>query len=253
VQIVVVRHGQSTNNVRYAAATAAGSRAVAAGDRRMTGDPRHYPGRVPDPALSTLGTRQAEALGRALARTLRDGRPSFAPTHLYASATTRAVQTARPLAEVTGLPVMVHPDTYEVGGIHTFDPQTRTRRASPGATLQELRKHCRVLEALPGVFTTPGQRWSGGLETEDHQALPRARRVLASLRAVHDPDDVVIVVSHQYFSQFVLAAAFGWTGPPWHRFRLDNTGHLSLRLDDQGAFIDWINRVDHLDPADVTN
>jgi 2,3-bisphosphoglycerate-dependent phosphoglycerate mutase len=63
----------------------------------------------------------------------------------------------------------------------------------------------------------------------------------------------VTVVSHQYFSQFVLAAALGWGGPPWRRFRIDNTGHLSLRLDDGHARVDWVNRVDHLDPADVTN
>jgi broad specificity phosphatase PhoE len=250
VQIVVVRHGQSTNNARYAAATGTASGPGAAGTRGgRTGKVRHYPGRVPDPALSTLGVRQADALGKALL----DGRAGFVPTHLYASATTRAVQTARPLAEVTGLPVVLHPDAYEVGGIHTFDPQTNTRRANPGATFQELREHCRTVEALPGLFSTPGQPWDGGLEAEDHQALPRAGRFLASLRGAHGPDDVVTVVGHQHFSQFVLAAAFGWTGPPWRRFRVDNTGHLSLHLDDGDALVDWINRVDHLDPADVTN
>ena len=35
--------------------------------------------------------------------------------------------------------------------------------------------------------------------------------------------------------------------------RVDNTGHLSLNVDDGRAGVDWVNRVDHLDPADVTN
>jgi len=101
-------------------------------------------------------------------------------------------------------------------------------------------------------FHAPDAPWGGGLEARDEQALPRAHRLLAWLRERHGPDDVVIVVSHQYFSQFVLAAAFGWSGPPWRRFRIDNTGHLSLRLNGH-ARVEWVNRVDHLDPVDVTN
>jgi 2,3-bisphosphoglycerate-dependent phosphoglycerate mutase len=248
VQIVLVRHGQSTNNARYAGAVAAGLGA-GEGEGQIPAELRYYPGRVPDPGLSPLGVRQAEALGKALL----GERAPFAPTHLYASLVTRAVQTARPLAEASGLPVVLHPDAYEVGGIHTFDPQTCTRQARPGATLQQLREHCRSVQAPPGLFQAPDQPWSGGLETRDEQALPRAHCLLAWLRETHGPDDVVIVVSHQYFSQFVLAAAFGWGGPPWRRFRIDNTGHLSLHLDDRHGSIDWVNRVDHLDPADVTN
>lgn len=248
MQIVFVRHGQSTNNARYTEAVAAGL-ATNTGEGQIAAEVRQYPGRVPDPLLSAVGVRQAQALGKALL----DGRAPFTPTHLYASPTTRAVQTARPLTEATGLPVMLHPDAYEVGGIHRFDPQAGVRTAHPGATLRELREHCDAVQAPPGLFDTPDQPWAGGLETDDEQALPRAERLLASLRAAHGPGDVVVVVSHQYFSQFVLATVFGWAGPPWRRFRVDNTGHLSLRLYDGRAGVDWVNRVDHLDPADVTN
>jgi broad specificity phosphatase PhoE len=248
VQIVLVRHGQSTNNAQHAEALAAGLTA-GSGEGQAAAHVRDYPGRVPDPALSVLGVRQA----RALASAVVDRRIAFAPTHLYASATMRAVQTAQPLAEVTGLPVVVHPDAHEVGGIHLFDPQTRTRQARPGATLQELREHCPSVHAIPGLFDSPDQPWHGGIETEDEQALPRAKRFLAWLVQAHRRGDVVLVVSHQYFAQFVVAAAFGRARPPWRRFRLDNTGHLSLRLDAGSAFLDWVNRLDHLDPTEVTN
>lgn len=249
MQIVIVRHGQSTNNARHAEALLSGPGAPETREVQIAAEVRDYPGRVADPALSAQGVRQAESLGRALA----DGRTPFAPTHLYASATTRAVQTARPLAEATGLPVVLHADAYEVGGIYLFDPRTCTRQPRPGATLRELREHCPSLEPTPGLFDAPDQRWSGGLETEDEQALPRAVRFLTELGRAHGPDDVVMVVGHQYFCQFVMAAALGWATPPWRRFRLDNTGHLSLRLDGGCATIDWVNRVDHLDPSEVTN
>jgi 2,3-bisphosphoglycerate-dependent phosphoglycerate mutase len=248
MQLILVRHGQSTNNVRLADAVAARA-GRNTNDEQIAADTSHYPGRVPDPSLSALGRRQAEALGRALL----DERPPFTATHLYASPTTRAVQTARPLADATRRPVLLHPDAYEVGGIHVFDPPTRTRQARPGATLTELLQRCPSVQAPPGLFRAPGEPWSGGLETRDDQAVPRAQRFLAQLRAAHGPDDVVLVVTHQYFTQFVLAAAFGWDGPPWRRFRLDNTGHLSLSLGDGPASVDWANRVEHLDPEDVTN
>ncbi|MDO0911051.1 histidine phosphatase family protein [Streptomyces sp. DT2A-34] len=248
MQLILVRHGQSTNNVRLAEAMAAGLGRNQT-DEQIAPDVSHYLGRVPDPPLSALGMRQAEALGRALL----DERTPFTPTHLYASPTTRAVQTVRPLADAARRPVLLHPDAYEVGGIHVFDPPMRTRQARPGATLMELLQHCPAVEAPPGLFHSSDEPWSGGLETQDEQAVPRAQRLLARLREAHGPDDVVLVVTHQHFSQFVLAAVLGWDGPPWQRFRLDNTGHLSLRFGDGPASVDWVNRVEHLNPEDISN
>jgi 2,3-bisphosphoglycerate-dependent phosphoglycerate mutase len=248
VQLVLVRHGQSSNNALYAEAVAA-ERAANTAVRRAAADLRYLRGRVADPPLSALGVRQAQTLGAAF----RSGGAPFTPTHLYASPTMRAVQTVSPLAEATSLRVVLHPDAYEVGGVHLFDPQTGTRQARPGATFQELRERCPVIETTPGLFPASDQPWSGGLETHDEQALPRAQRLLTALRAAHGHDDVVLLVSHQHFSQFVIAAVLGYAAPPGQRFRIDNTGHLSFRLDDGPGRIDWVNRVDHLDPADITN
>ncbi|MEU8834416.1 histidine phosphatase family protein [Streptomyces sp. NBC_01717] len=248
MQLILVRHGQSTNNVRLAEALAAGLRGSPAYER-ITADVNHYRGRVPDPPLSALGMRQAEALGRALL----DERAPFTPTHLYASPTIRAVQTVRPLADAARRPVLLQPDAYEVGGIHVFDPPTRTRQARSGATLMELLQHCPSAEAPPGLFHASDEPWSGGLETQDEQAGPRAQRLLARLREAHEPDDVVLLVTHQHFSQFLLAAALGLDGPQGQRFRLDNTGHLSLRFDGGPAGLDWLNRVEHLEPEDISN
>ncbi|GAB6898083.1 histidine phosphatase family protein [Kineosporia succinea] len=253
MQLVLVRHGQSANNAAFIAATA-----------RQQAQPREEPddeadriaeelsvyrGRVPDPLLTDLGTRQAQALGEAL----KAGRLPFAPTHLYASPMSRAVATARPLAEVSGLPVVLQPDAYEVGGIQNIDLSVGTRSARPGATLPELQILGGAVQAPPGLFPADDQPWSGGFEVSPDEALPRARRMLTTLFRAHQADDVVVVVSHQFFAQFVLAAALGLETEPWRRFRVDNAGHLSLRLGPDEAITEWVNRVDHLDPADISN
>lgn len=245
VRLVIVRHGQSSNNAAYARHAAASVAAVP----QTTRSAWEYEGRVPDPPLTDLGVRQAVALGAALA----DGRAPFVPTHLYSSLTTRAVQTARPLAEATGLPVVLRPDLHEVGGIHEFDAATGTRHPRPGATLRALRAENPAVVPGPGVMTDEDEPWHGGVEATDELAVPRAAGLLADLRAAHGPDDVVVLVSHQYFAQFLLAPLVGFSGPPWQRFRIDNTAHAHLHLREDGARVAWVNRHDHLAPSDVTN
>ena len=64
---------------------------------------------------------------------------------------------------------------------------------------------------------------------------------------------MVGLVSHQYFGQFVLAAVLGLGGPPWRRFRIDNTAHVAIDFVGAHPQIAWVNRCDHLAPCDVTN
>ncbi len=250
MQLVLVRHGQSANNLSYALEQAR-KRERAAEDpgAEIVEETLKWPDRVPDPTLTERGLRQARALGAALS----SDRPPFVPTHLYASPTLRAVATARPLAEATGLPLTLQPEGYEVGGIQRFDELTGVREGVPGATLAELQKHGGVLQAPPGLFPAEGEPWSGGYEEDYQPAFARGQRVVSSLLLAHRLEDVVVLVSHQFFAQFVIAAAFGWDFLPGRGFRVDNTGHLSLRMVEGKTEAEWINRVDHLDPADVTN
>ncbi|MBT0771960.1 histidine phosphatase family protein [Kineosporia sp. J2-2] len=255
MQLVLIRHGQSVNNANYSVhlqATAGGRQQKQTATQegaRIAEEVTLYPKRVPDPVLTDLGSRQAGALAAAQAA----GRLPFTPTHLYASPMLRAVQTARPLSAATGLPVLLLPDAHEVGGVQQVDPITGERTAVPGATLEELRRHGGDVVPQPGVFPAAGRPWHGGFEPELEAALPRARRVLSGLLGTHRHDDVVALVSHQFFAQFLLAAALGWDSPPWRRFRVDNTGHVSLRMEHGEAVAEWVNRVDHLAPADVSN
>jgi 2,3-bisphosphoglycerate-dependent phosphoglycerate mutase len=250
MQLVLVRHGQSANNLSYALEQARKrQREAEEPGAEIVEEVLGWPNRVPDPTLTDLGIRQAQALGAALS----SERPPFVTTHLYASPTLRAVATVRPLAEATGLPVVLQPEGYEVGGIQDFDERTGVREARPGATLAKLQEHGGVLQAPPGLFPAEGEPWDGGYEEGFEPAFPRARRVLSSLLMAHRLEDVVVLVSHQFFAQFVIAAAFGWDSLPGRGFRVDNTGHLSLRMVEGKTEAEWINRVDHLDAGDVTN
>lgn len=93
MELWLIRHGQSANNAL----------------EQQAGDPS---GRLPDPPLTALGHEQARRLAGWAAQ--GDGGPV---THLYSSLTTRAVQTAAPLAGVLGLPVRGLAAAYECGGL----------------------------------------------------------------------------------------------------------------------------------------
>lgn len=250
MQLVLVRHGQSANNLSYALEQARKrEREAQEPGAEIVEEVQSWPSRVPDPALTDLGLRQAKALGAAFAA----GQLPFTPTHLYASPTLRAVATMRPLAEASGLPVWLLPESYEVGGIQHFDEQTGVREPRPGATLAQLQEHGGPLNAPAGLFPGENEPWDGGFEEDYQPAYARGRRVVDSLLLAHRMEDVVVMVSHQFFAQFVLAAALGWDTLPGRGFRVDNTGHLALRMEEGRTEVEWVNRVDHLDPADVSN
>lgn len=245
MHLIVVRHGQSGNNAAYAAAVAARPGTMADRDVGAL-----YGDRVPEPPLTDLGVRQAAALAAAV----HDGALRLRPTHLYASLMLRAVQTVAPLAAALDLPVVLRGDAHEVRGVHRYDGGTATHHAETGMSLDALREHCPSAVAGPGAPADPAQRWSGGFEAQEALAVPRARALVDDLRAAHGPSDVVVLVSHQHFARFLLAALLGLDGPPWRGWlRLDNTAHLAVRDAPNGPVVEWSNRSDHLAPDAVTN
>jgi 2,3-bisphosphoglycerate-dependent phosphoglycerate mutase len=233
MRLYLFRHGQSQNNAAFAGAP----------DGYRFGNP----GRVPDPELTPLGHRQAAALADAI----RTGRLPVSLTRLYSSRTLRAVQTAAHLADALDLPVVLREDTHEVGGIHRQDPATGTRHPQTGLSIRRLQDVCPRATAPAGI--DPCLPWHGGFESQD-DAPARARQLLDDLSATHgNSGDVVGLVAHQHFGQFVLAAVLGIAGPPWPRFRIDNTAHVAIDLTRPTPEIHWVNRHDHLAPDDVSN
>jgi 2,3-bisphosphoglycerate-dependent phosphoglycerate mutase len=182
VRFVVIRHGQSTNNLLW----------------EQTGGSE---GRDHDPALTELGHVQA----RRLAATVADGVLPWAITQLHCSLMTRAVQTAAPLADALDLPLQGHLEVHETGGVYVEAPEG-LRTPHPGAAQDELRALSARL-VLPEITLAEG--WFPGPYEDGDAPAHRARRVVAALRAQHADDDVVALVSHGAFFQHLFRAFLG--------------------------------------------
>ncbi len=184
MRFVLIRHGQSTNNARWA----------------ETGDDT---GRDVDTRLTALGEAQAAALA---AYATSPGLP-WALTHLYVSPMVRAVQTAAPLADALDLPLALSQDLFEVGGPYDLLDGTGEQVAHPGSGSSVIAALSSRVN-LPDWVTEEGW-WRGEVEREREVYVARADRLIDSLRGTHDVDDVVGLVSHGWFGNVLLGRLLG--------------------------------------------
>lgn len=183
MRFIVIRHGQSTNNLLW----------------EQTG---RESGRDPDTPLTETGHLQARRLGETIAA----GALPWSIDVLYCSLMKRAVQTAAPIATALEMPLTGHLDMYEVGGPFDLDEATGTKTPHPGAPRSELLEVSDRL-VLPDSVTEDG--WYTHEVEEPEQATQRARALIANLRATHTDDTTVAFVSHGYFSQFLFREMLG--------------------------------------------
>jgi 2,3-bisphosphoglycerate-dependent phosphoglycerate mutase len=183
VRFIVIRHGQSTNNLLW----------------EQTGNES---GRHPDTPLTQTGHLQARRLGETLAA----GVLPWSIDVLYCSLMKRAVQTAAPIAAALEMPLTGHLDMYEVGGPFDVDEKTGTKQPDPGASRSELLEVSDRL-VLPDSVTEHG--WYTHQVEEPEEATQRARALIADLRATHSGDTTVAFVTHGYFSQFLFREMLG--------------------------------------------
>lgn len=234
IEIWLVRHAQSQNNAG------------------------HETERQPDPALTSLGQWQADAVARHL--------HEFTPFEWrYVSAFRRALETAAPYhhaAPPTVQGFQIWNDVYEVGGCFAgYAPHNR--RAEPGMTVEEIR------ERFP--WATPPSDWTAGgwnplteFETME-AAIPRADRVKQSLhqlavaaeqrQSVGKPIEKVLMVSHGEFIALLLARLL--TGQPEYFVRprsIYNTSISKVRLSaDQSCRLLELNQIAHLSPGAISS
>lgn len=126
LHIILVRHGQSENNVLEAECASP----AAYNELRSS-----------DPPLSAIGHQQATLLGARLGAQLCEA-AAKGQVELRCSTMARALQTAQPLARVLGQPVLVDPELVEKWGFfeeHTGEGSAvRQRIAISGPRRREI-------------------------------------------------------------------------------------------------------------------
>ncbi|HUF37642.1 MAG TPA: histidine phosphatase family protein [Anaerolineales bacterium] len=241
MQLYFLRHAQSESNARW------------------QDDPDtsfHFP----DPGLTTLGQRQAEAVAQALARrsSVPNGNPhdpgnrtGYGITHIYSSLMHRAVETATAIGDALNLPIHGRTDLHEWGGIYSLDAEKDIREGLPGNDRAFFESRFPRLE-LPPDFKDDG--WWGRPYEPRTDVPARTRRVFEDLMGRHrNGGDRVLVVSHGGFLNFLLAAVVNLTADQaqanldanfW--FVLNNTGLTRVDIGPMFCGIVYHNRIDHL-------
>lgn len=245
MELYLIRHGQSVNNVYH-------------------DQPVRW---VPDPELSEYGHAQAGLLATYLSEhpshenivllpadspTRQQGAPHRI-THLYVSPMLRALQTAAPVAQALGLSPEVWIDIHEHGGIVEHVNGGKVGR--PGLTRAQITAQFAGY-LLPEAITDSG--WYTSDQAED---LPtcngRAARVAFALRErAANPDtqrDAVALVSHgTYLDSLVKALLNRLPSYDFYHW-FYNTSITRFDLAPDGSImLRYINRVEHLPARLVT-
>ncbi|UAL30711.1 phosphoglycerate mutase family protein [Nocardioides rotundus] len=231
MRFVLIRHAQSGNNLIIE---------TTGGDE----------GRQPDPLLTPLGEEQAAALASYASQ----DRLPWELTHLRTSLMARAVQTAAPLADALDLPLEGDTELHECLGPYDVLPDSGTRVPHPGAPRSVLTSYSSRL-VLPEDVTEDGW-WTAEVESTEQEYVDRARRVVERLRVTLPADATVGLVTHGWFTQYLLRELLG-IGEMSGWFAIPNTAvsmlaELGRREPWSGTEALRIGWLPHLAPGQVS-
>lgn len=210
--LTLVRHGQTTGNVR----------------KLLSG--------VSDDPLTSFGRRQAAAMGAALGALILDG--TLPPVHaLYVSPLQRARHTAEALATPLGLTPVLRDNLMEInfGAMEGMTEEEAIARY-PDAPIAQ-RNNWFTME-----YTFPGGESRRGF----HQ---RSRDAIADIVADH-PGEHVIVVAHGGVLGIVLAHYLTGNTERWRDYVLANCSISRLTVQGDDVTLHVVNDVAHL--AEIT-
>ncbi len=213
VQIFFVRHGQSEGN--------------------LGGDCAPY-----DPPLTELGHAQAARTGLALS--------GHDITALYTSPMMRAMQTAKALHEVLGLPMLVRVDLAETyRPAWPVPPEPGEPVPKRGLTIAEARTMFCAAK-YPEDIAPDEAWWEVHVRERRDGAYSRAAGVLDRLRPCHKEDERIAVVTHGAFGSVLLSVALECPPADQNRFSQYNCAVSLLEITQEGSRLHYQNRVDHL-------
>jgi 2,3-bisphosphoglycerate-dependent phosphoglycerate mutase len=212
-----------------------------------------------DSGLSDVGWQQARILADCLSQ--RDPnlepegrdlhyRTGFRVTHLYTSLTVRAVATGSLLAQALNLDLVGWADLRESDGAWSSDDETGERTVVAGKDRGFFETNFPQL-VLPN---TPAETawWERPFE-EPKDPRGRARRFLDDLWERHgNTKDRVAVISHGNFYDVVMHTLLHTDRKYDFYFTLHNTGITRIDMGEQGNYVVYSNRVDHLPAHLVT-
>ncbi|MEJ5249469.1 MAG: histidine phosphatase family protein [Caldilinea sp.] len=239
MRVLLVRHGQSENNVLA---------------DKMTYD-EYIATRSHEPDLTPVGEEQARRLAQFFGGAaqpdadLTERRASISEqpvTALYTSPMLRALRTTAPLAAALGLAPEVWVDIHEHGGLFTGDPRNGTAVNFSGMGRAEMQQRFPGF-LLPPEVTEDGWWWNGYEEIE--QCTVRARRVAETLCAWAKTrkDEVILLVTHGTFMDQLLKALIGAGEQPNFFFSHLNTGVSRVDFLEGGLIaVRYLNRAPHL-------
>ena len=176
----------------------------------------------PDPPLTELGREQARLVGERLARQGIDA--------IFSSPLRRALQTARPLAEATGLSITVIDDLREIDVGLVEKDAVRVAQEKREAI------HRRLAEN-PSWDAFPGSEGSG----------PFRARITTAIDSIvrQCPGQRVVVVTHGGVIQTYVSVILGLKGDVY--FYPFNAGITSIRALDNRRVLWRLNDIAHLD------
>ena len=240
MRVLLVRHGQSENNVIQERLSPMLARGEISSQEMWA---MWMKERFDDPALTAKGKAEAVKLGNFYSRWIKK---EGCGAKLFASGMLRAAQTAHPLSVALSQPVKLRPDIFEVGGIYGSDDGSRSPMTTPGKT--------NTASELQSLFPTyivcdlpqTGMWYTEGYESRP-QAIERAAKVATWLKspALHSEvgSDVAIMVMHADFLNLLVKSLLGTN----QNVLFSNTSTALLDIAITGKInVHWMVRVDHL-------
>lgn len=243
MELYIIRHGQSTNNLS------------------MIYDMKD---READPPLTDLGLKQADRVADYVANSInfdrwidrkteeREEVKGLGITRLFCSPMLRTLQTAQPISKALGLQAEIWPDLHEHGGLHLDMGDERGVVGFPGLGRSA------ITERFPGYLipeSITDNGWydfSRGVE-DIASAMARAIRVATTLKAHANTDQRIALVIHGTFADALLKSFLNLLPNHETYFAMYNTGITRVDFRRDGKIVPrYFNRTAHLAPDEVS-